>query len=67
MAPAVRGNIYVFRYFKAGLIVEDFDRTSAALRTRSIEIAFGPYPKSATKRANAIRDNSGNLIQFPGR
>ena len=68
VAPGVRGNVYVHGYFKAGLIVEDFDRTIAALRARGIEIAFGPYPKSATQRANAIiRDNAGNLIQFLGR
>ena len=68
LAPGVRGNVYVHGYFKAGLIVEDFDRTIAAIRARGIEIAFGPYPKSATQRANAIiRDNAGNLIQFLGR
>ena len=68
VAPGVRGSVYVHGYFKAGLIVEDFDRTIAALRARGIEIAFGPYPKSATQRANAIiRDNAGNLIQFLGR
>ena len=68
LAPGVRGSVYVHGYFKAGLIVEDFDRTIAALRARGIEIAFGPYPRSATQRANAIiRDNAGNLIQFLGR
>jgi catechol 2,3-dioxygenase-like lactoylglutathione lyase family enzyme len=68
LAPGVRGGVYVHGYFKAGLIVEDFDRTIAALRSRGIEIAYGPYPKSATMRANAIiRDNAGNLIQFFGR
>jgi catechol 2,3-dioxygenase-like lactoylglutathione lyase family enzyme len=68
LAPGVRGSVYVHGYFKAGVIVEDFDRTIAALRARGIEIAFGPYPKSATQRANAIiRDNAGNLIQFLGR
>jgi len=68
VAPGVRGNLYVHGFFKAGLIVDDFDRTIAALRARSIEIAFGPYPKSATQRANVIiRDNAGNLIQFFGK
>ena len=68
VAPGVRGNVYVHGYFKAGLMVEDFDRTIAALKARGVEIAFGPYPKSATQRANAIiRDNAGNLIQFFGR
>ena len=68
VAPGVRENFTVHGYFKAGIIVEDFDRTMAALRARGIEIAFGPYPKSATMRANVIiRDNAGNLIQFFGR
>ena len=68
VAPGVRGGVYVHGYFKAGLLVEDFDRTIAALRARGIEIAYGPYPKSATQWANAIiRDNAGNLIQFLGR
>lgn len=67
-APGVPGSLYVHGYFKSGLIVEDFDRTMAAIRARGIEIAFGPYPKSATQRANVIiRDNAGNMIQFFGR
>jgi hypothetical protein len=29
---------------------------------------MGPFPKSATQRANVIvRDNAGNLIQFFGK
>ena len=68
VAPGVRGSVYVHGYFKAGLIVEDFDRTIAAFRARGITIAIGPFPKSATQRANAIiRDNDGNLIQFFGK
>jgi catechol 2,3-dioxygenase-like lactoylglutathione lyase family enzyme len=67
-APGVRENFKVHGFFKAGLIVEDFDRTVAALRSRGVEIAFGPYPKSTTQRANVIvRDNAGNLIQFFGK
>jgi hypothetical protein len=51
--------------FKAGVIVEDFDRVIAQLRTRGVEIAFGPFPARDKQRANAIvRDNAGNLIQF---
>lgn len=58
----------VHGFFKAGLIVDDFDRTIATIRARGIEIAFGPYPKTASQRANAIiRDNAGNLIQFLGK
>jgi catechol 2,3-dioxygenase-like lactoylglutathione lyase family enzyme len=67
-APAVRENYKVHGFFKSGLIVEDFDRTVAAMRTRGVEIAFGPFPRSATQRANVIvRDNAGNLIQFFGK
>jgi hypothetical protein len=68
VAPAARSGPYLHGYFKAGLLVDDFDRTIAALRVRGVEIAYGPYPKTATQRANAIvRDNAGNLIQFLGR
>lgn len=67
-APAVRENYKVHGFFKSGLIVDDFDRTVSALRARGVEIAYGPFPKSATQRANVIvRDNAGNLIQFFGR
>ena len=67
-APGVRENYKVHGFFKAGVIVEDFDRTVAALRSRGVDIAFGPFPKSATQRANVIvRDNAGNLIQFFGK
>jgi catechol 2,3-dioxygenase-like lactoylglutathione lyase family enzyme len=53
--------------FKAGLIVKDLDRTLAQLRERGVEVAFGPYPASATQRANVIlRDNAGNLLQLFG-
>jgi catechol 2,3-dioxygenase-like lactoylglutathione lyase family enzyme len=68
IAPNVGENFKVHGVFKAGVIVDDFDRTIAAFRARGITIAFGPYPKSATQRANAIiRDHDGNLIQFFGK
>ena len=68
IAPDVRENYRVHGFFKAGVIVDDFDRTLAALRSRGVEIAMGPFPKSATQRANVIvRDNAGNLIQFFGK
>jgi catechol 2,3-dioxygenase-like lactoylglutathione lyase family enzyme len=54
-------------FFKGGVIVADFDKTVATLKTRGVEIAYGPYPASAKQRANVIvRDNAGNLIQFFG-
>ena len=64
----MRGSLYVHGVVKVGLLVDDFDRTMAALRARGVDIAFGPYPKTDTQRANVIvRDNAGNLIQFLGR
>lgn len=51
--------------FKAGLVVDDLDRTLARLRERGVPIALGPFPARNGQRANfAIRDNAGNLIQF---
>lgn len=68
LAPSVTQSVLVHGVFKAGIIVEDLDRTLAVLRERGVEIAFGPYPAREGQRANAIvRDNAGNLIQFFGR
>jgi catechol 2,3-dioxygenase-like lactoylglutathione lyase family enzyme len=67
-APAVKDNLLVHGIFKAGVIVDDFDKTLAMLRARHIEIAVGPFPARAGQRANVIiRDNAGNLIQFFGK
>jgi catechol 2,3-dioxygenase-like lactoylglutathione lyase family enzyme len=66
-APAATERARVHGLFKAGMVVEDFDRTVAALRARGVEIAFGPYPAHDHQRANVIvRDNAGNLIQVFG-
>jgi catechol 2,3-dioxygenase-like lactoylglutathione lyase family enzyme len=52
---------------KVGLEVSDFDHTLAVLRERGVTIAYGPYPASASQRANVIiKDNAGNLIQIFG-
>jgi catechol 2,3-dioxygenase-like lactoylglutathione lyase family enzyme len=52
---------------KAGLVVPNFDTAIATLRSRGVEILFGPFPARRDQRANAIiRDNSGNLIQLFG-
>ena len=68
IAPNAGENFKVHGFFKAGVIVDDFDWTIAAFRARGITIAIGPFPKSATQRANAIiRDNAGNLIQVFGK
>jgi hypothetical protein len=67
-APGVQANYEVHGIFKAGIVVEDFDRTIAELRRRGVEIAIGPFPKRDAQPANAIiRDNAGNYIQFFGR
>jgi catechol 2,3-dioxygenase-like lactoylglutathione lyase family enzyme len=66
-APSVTQTYRVHGFFKAGIIVDDFDATLARLRARGVAIAMGPYPKTPEQRANVIvRDNSGNLIQFFG-
>jgi len=67
-APAVKGNLLVHGVFKAGVIVDDFDKTLAMLRARGVEIFIGPFPAGANQRANLIiKDNAGNLIQFFGK
>ena len=66
-APAAMGRVFGEGIFKAGVIVEGFDDTIAALRARGVEIAFGPFPARPGQRANAIiKDNAGNLIQLFG-
>jgi catechol 2,3-dioxygenase-like lactoylglutathione lyase family enzyme len=68
VAPQIKDNDYVYGITKAGVIVDDFDKTCATLKARGVEIAFGPYPKKADQRANVIvKDNAGNLIQFFGK
>jgi catechol 2,3-dioxygenase-like lactoylglutathione lyase family enzyme len=67
-APTVQDHLFIHGLFKAGVVVEDFDKTLAMLRARGVEIAFGPFPKRPNQRANVIvRDNAGNLIQFFGK
>jgi len=67
-APAGKDALLVQGIFKAGAIVEDFDKTVAALKARHVEIAFGPFPKRENQRANVIvKDNAGNLIQLFGK
>jgi len=66
-APSVTASDQIHGFFKAGVIVDDFDKTLATLRARGVAIAVGPFPTSETQRANVIvRDNAGNLIQIFG-
>ena len=67
VAPGVKANYLVHGIFKAGIIVDDFDKTLSMLKARGVEIAIGPFPKRGDQRANVIvRDNGGNMIQFFG-
>jgi catechol 2,3-dioxygenase-like lactoylglutathione lyase family enzyme len=66
-APSITETDQIHGFFKAGVIVEDFDETLATLRARGVTIAMGPFPASATQRANVIiHDNARNLIQIFG-
>jgi catechol 2,3-dioxygenase-like lactoylglutathione lyase family enzyme len=67
-SPAGRAPELVHGIFKAGVVVDDFDKTLAALKARDVPIFLGPFPaRGAVKRNFLIRDNAGNLIQFFGR
>jgi catechol 2,3-dioxygenase-like lactoylglutathione lyase family enzyme len=55
-------------FVKAGLVVENLDKTLAVLKARNVQIAYGPYPARANAMSNfIIKDNAGNLIQFFGK
>ena len=65
--PTAGESHLVHGFFKAGMIVENLDTTLAELRSRGVEVAYGPYPAQGGQRANVIiRDNAGNLIQLFG-
>ncbi|HET7217132.1 MAG TPA: VOC family protein [Vicinamibacterales bacterium] len=67
-APSLRDKEFVHGFFKAGIVVDNFDALVAGLKSRRLEIAYGPFPARPGQRANVIiRDNAGNLIQFFGR
>lgn len=68
-APAVKDSLHLYGIVKAGLIVDNFDKTVELLRARNIPIKMGPFPaQNSTGLKNLIiEDNSGNLIQFFGK
>jgi catechol 2,3-dioxygenase-like lactoylglutathione lyase family enzyme len=67
LTPKVNDPFMIHGFFKAGVLVADFDKTLALLKERGVAIAFGPYPAKDGRRANFIvRDNAGNLIHFFG-
>jgi catechol 2,3-dioxygenase-like lactoylglutathione lyase family enzyme len=68
VSPDLAGAQSIHGIFKAGLFVEDFEGTVTRLRSRGVEIAYGPFPARGNQRANVvIRDNAGNLLQFFGK
>ena len=67
-APAIDHTTLVHGMFKAGVLVEDYERALVTLRQRGVEIAMGPFPARDGQRANVIiRDNAGNLLQLIAR
>jgi catechol 2,3-dioxygenase-like lactoylglutathione lyase family enzyme len=63
-----KDTVLVHGFIKAGLVVENLDKTLAELKARNVPIAFGPYPAKPNAMANfIIHDNAGNLIQFFGK
>jgi catechol 2,3-dioxygenase-like lactoylglutathione lyase family enzyme len=52
---------------KAGLMVPDFAKTVAALRSRGVTFFGGPYSARPGQRANVMfKDNAGNMLQILG-
>src|SRR5215469_14030725 len=43
-APAGKEEVLLHGISKAGIIVDDFDKTLTMLKARHVEIAYGPYP-----------------------
>jgi hypothetical protein len=64
VAPGITDPMHVHGIAKAGILVDDFPATLAALQARHVTIAYGPFPEQKDQKANVIiKDNSGNLIQ----
>jgi len=67
-APTVKEDIGLHGFLKAGILVEGFDKAFATLKTKNVEIAYGPFPARENGMKNVIiRDNAGNLIQLFGK
>ena len=65
LSPKVKDPVGVYGFVKAGILVDDFDGTLAALRSRGVAIAYGPFTARPDHKANVIiKDNAGNLIQI---
>src|SRR6185295_2496768 len=49
-APSVKVTLYVHGMFKAGVIVDDFEKTLAMLKARGVDFFIGPFPGRANQR-----------------
>ncbi|MGH7471231.1 MAG: VOC family protein [Longimicrobiales bacterium] len=52
------------RHFKAGIVVDDYDRTLATLRERGVSIVIGPFPARDGQRANVIIRDEAGICRF---
>ena len=67
-APSLSRSFQIHGIFKSGVVVDDLDATFKELTARKVEMAFPIFTDEALAvRTFAIRDNSGNLIQFFGK
>jgi catechol 2,3-dioxygenase-like lactoylglutathione lyase family enzyme len=67
-APALSRAFQIHGIFKAGVVVDDLDAAFQELEARKVDIAFRVFNDNALAyRTFAIRDNSGNMIQFFGK
>jgi catechol 2,3-dioxygenase-like lactoylglutathione lyase family enzyme len=65
VAPAVSDRTLVHGPFKVGVMVANLSAAITLLGERQVPIAFGPFPATASQKANLIiRDNAGNLLQL---
>jgi len=67
--PSIKDSTLIQGYTKAGVIVDDFDRSLVILRERNVPILMGPFPAHDSSRLRnfIIQDNAHNLIQFFGK
>lgn len=67
-APNLTRNYQIHGIFKLGIVEDDLDATLKELEARHVDIAFRTFSDEALAyRTFAIRDNSGNFIQFFGK
>ena len=67
-SPSWRSPERAHGIFKTGVVVDDLNGLIAQLKTKGVEIAYGPFPAQGNIKSNVIvRDNEGNLIQLFGK